>query len=67
MFENFVKVVVNCYDVVSSSPDCCKSDISESNLVEEFVSIIYFKYFLCGGERLQIIELLFTKFSSTVL
>jgi len=27
VLENSVTVVVNCYDVESLTPDCCKSDI----------------------------------------
>jgi hypothetical protein len=33
--DNGVTVVVNCYDVVSPNPHCCKSDISERYFVEK--------------------------------
>jgi hypothetical protein len=39
MFENTVTAIFNCYDVVSPSPGCCKSNISECYLVEEFIRI----------------------------
>jgi hypothetical protein len=37
--ENDVMVVVNCYDVVTPTPNCCKNDISERSGVEKFVRI----------------------------
>jgi hypothetical protein len=37
--ENDVTFVVNCYDVVSPTPNYCKSDISEHSGVEKFVRI----------------------------
>jgi len=37
--DNCVKVVVNCYDIVLSTPHCCKCDIRERYCVEEFVII----------------------------
>jgi len=36
---NSITVVVNCYDVASSNPDCCKCDISEWCYVDKFVRI----------------------------
>ena len=37
--ENFVTVVVNCYDVVPPTIDCCKSKLSEYCCVEKCVRI----------------------------
>jgi len=37
--ENDVTVVVNCYDVVSPTPNCYKIDINERSGVEKFVRI----------------------------
>jgi hypothetical protein len=37
--DNDVTVVVSCYDVVSPTPNCCKSDINERFGVEKFVRI----------------------------
>ena len=46
--ENDVKVVVNCYDVVSPISDCGKRDMSECCFVEEEVfSVISGMELLC--------------------
>jgi len=37
--ENDVTVVVSCYDVVSPTPNCCKSGKSESYFVGKYVRI----------------------------
>jgi hypothetical protein len=37
--QNVVTVVVSCWDVVSPTPNCCKSNINELSGVEKFVRI----------------------------
>ena len=45
VFVDEVTVVVNCYDVGSTIPHCCKNDISESCFVEEFITIKIFELY----------------------
>ena len=65
--DNDVMVLVNCYDVVSPIPHCCKCDISECYFVVEFVRILILELLLLSWEKLQAIDLRFIEFSSTIL
>ena len=51
VLENSVTVVVNCYDVGSPTPDCCKSDISDCYYVEKLIRILILElHFVRLGE-----------------
>jgi hypothetical protein len=45
VFVDEVTVVVNCYDVGSTIPHCCKNDIRESCCLEEFIRIRMFELY----------------------
>ena len=50
--SNAVAVVVDCYDVVSSTPDYCKRDISECYCVKKFVRIYKWELHFVRGRKL---------------
>ena len=46
VLENDVMVLVKCYGVVLSTPDVCKTDVSQCYCVENFLGIKYWNYIL---------------------
>jgi hypothetical protein len=51
VLQNDVKFKVNIYDVVSPTPDVCKSDINECFFVEKYFRIYILElHFVRGGD-----------------
>jgi hypothetical protein len=48
---NDVTNVVNCYGVVSPSPECCKCDLSDYYCEDITLEFKYWNYFFCGTGR----------------
>jgi hypothetical protein len=65
--DNEVTFRVKRKDVVSPTPKCCKSDISERNCIVDFLRISNLKLHLCGSETLHTIYRQFTKLITAIL
>jgi len=67
VLENVVMLVVNCYGVVLSIPDFCKSDLSECHFVENFLRISDLELLCVRQEEIYIIYRHLFKFISIIL